>query len=91
MDRMIIEKAFEYGLPTVLVFLLLWGGYKLITAIRSDHRKDYEGVTRRLNEVEDFQKQEMKMTIDRSTIAITENTDALKEMRTVIEKCRGVR
>lgn len=84
-----MEKAFDYGVPTALVFLLMFGMYKLLTIIRADHRKDYEGVTKRLNEVEDFQKGKMTEVIDKNTQALTKTCDAVREVKEVVQKCKG--
>jgi len=75
-------KAFEYGPFAGLAFALIY-------YMRKDHRKDYEGVTGRLNNVEDYQKNKLTSTLDDNTKVIAENTKVMSDVHSVIEKCKG--
>ena len=78
----LLPKLFEYGPFAALAFALIF-------YMRKDHRKDYEGVTTRLNEVEDYQKNKLTDTLTENTKVIAENTSTMADIRQVIEKCKG--
>ena len=79
----ILELAFKYGGPFAAL------AFALVYYMRKDHRKDYEGVTTRLNTVEDFQKNKLTDTLDDNTKVIAENTKVMADVHSVIEKCKG--
>ena len=78
----LLPKLFEYGPFAALAFALIF-------YMRKDHRKDYEGVTTRLNEVEDYQKTKLTDTLTDNTRVIAENTATMTDVRQVIEKCKA--
>lgn len=77
-------KAFEYGPFAALCFALIF-------YMRKDHRQDYMGVTNRLNEVEDYQKNKMTETLTENTQVITRNTEAMREVKQVLHHCHSQR
>lgn len=78
----LLPSAFKYGGPFAVL------AFALIFYMRKDHRKDYEGVTKRLNDVEDYQRNRLTDSLDANTRVIAENTQTLAEVKQVIHQCK---
>ena len=91
MDDRIIDKIFQFGLPTVLLVAFVYIAFKMLNKFIDHNRKDYEGVTKRLNKVEDDQKDALTGVVTKNTEAFTENTKVLEEVKYVISNCKANR
>jgi hypothetical protein len=78
----LLPNLLEYGPFAALTFALVY-------YMRKDHRKDYEGVTTRLNDVEDYQKNKLTDTLTDNSRVVAENTKTMQDVRQVIEKCKA--
>lgn len=82
MEPELFGRLLEYGPFAALCFALIY-------YMRKDHRQDYLGVTRRLNEVEDYQKNKMTDTLAKNTVAIANNTEMLARVDETIRACNS--
>jgi hypothetical protein len=71
MSEKLLDKLIDFGPMAFITIVLIYGAYKLINKVLDANRKDIEGLAKRINKVEDDDR-------DRNIQAIRENTSALK-------------
>ena len=91
MDDRIIDKLFQFGLPTVLLMGLAFGVYKFLVKYVERNNKNVDGMATRMNKVEDDYKDILVGTVTKNTEAVTENTKVLEEVKYVITNCKANR
>ena len=89
MHDSIIDKMFQYGLPTVLLMALALGVYKFLVEYVKRNNQNLDRMAERMNDVEDVCKDILKVTVTKNTEAVVENTKVLEEVKFVITNCKA--
>lgn len=89
MFEQVLDRCFQYGLPTILLVCLAYIAYKFLEGYIERNGKNYDNMAERLNKVEDDHKDLLIGVVKTNTEALTENTEALKEVKYAISKCKG--
>lgn len=88
-EASLFDSFAEFGIVGIILFSLIFCGWRYVQQVRADGRKDYEGVTKRLNQMEDFQKDRLTEVVEKNTVVVTQNNEVLKEVKNVMQNCKG--